>query len=51
MGRAPDPLDFLDVDRLLSDEEQAIRDTVRGFVGDQVLPGISDWFETRRVPP
>jgi glutaryl-CoA dehydrogenase len=50
MGRAPDPLDFLDVDRLLSDEERAIRDAVRGFVGDQVLPGISDWFERGEFP-
>ena len=50
MARAPDPLDFLDVDRLLSDEERAIRDAVRGFVGDQVLPGISDWFERGEFP-
>jgi glutaryl-CoA dehydrogenase len=50
MGRAPDPLDFLDVDRLLSDEERAIRDAVRGFVGDQVLPGISGWFERGEFP-
>lgn len=50
MGRAPDPLDFLDVDRLLSDEERAIRDAVRGFVRDQVLPGISDWFERGEFP-
>jgi len=50
MGRAPDPLDFLDVDRLLSDEERAIRDAVRGFVGDHVLPGISGWFERGEFP-
>ncbi|MEX0743384.1 MAG: acyl-CoA dehydrogenase family protein [Actinomycetota bacterium] len=50
MGRAPDPLDFLDVDILLSEEERAIRDAVRGFVGDQVLPGIADWFERGEFP-
>jgi glutaryl-CoA dehydrogenase len=50
MGRAPDPLDFLGVDLLLSEEERAIRDAVRGFVGDQVLPGISDWFERGEFP-
>ena len=50
MGRAPDPLDFLGVDLLLSEEEQAIRDAVRGFVDDQVLPGISDWFERGEFP-
>src|SRR5687768_9796100 len=50
MGRAPDPLDFLDVDLLLSDEERAIRDAVRGFVRDQILPGIADWFERGEFP-
>jgi glutaryl-CoA dehydrogenase len=50
MGRAPDPLDFLEVDLLLSEEERAIRDAVRGFVGDQILPGISDWFERGEFP-
>ncbi len=41
----PDPLDFLDVGALLSDEERLIRDTVRDFVKDRVLPVIDDWFE------
>jgi glutaryl-CoA dehydrogenase len=50
MGRAPDPLDFLEVDLLLSEEERAIRDAVRGFVGDQILPGIADWFERGEFP-
>jgi glutaryl-CoA dehydrogenase len=50
MGRAPDPLDFLDVDLLLSDEERAIRDAVRGFVDDQILPGVADWFERGEFP-
>lgn len=50
MGRAPDPLDFLDVDILLSEEERAIRDAVRGFVGDQVLSRIADWFERGEFP-
>ena len=30
-------LDFLDLDRLLSEEERLIRDTTRGFVTDKVL--------------
>src|SRR3954469_23362899 len=50
MARAPKPLDFLDIDRLLSDEERAIRDAVRDLVADQVLPGIGDWFEHGEFP-
>jgi glutaryl-CoA dehydrogenase len=50
MGRAPDPLDFLDVDLLLSEEERAVRDAVQGFVADQILPGIADWFERGEFP-
>ncbi len=50
MGVAPDPLDFLALDRLLSDEERSIRDAVRGFIADRVLPGIGDWFERGEFP-
>jgi glutaryl-CoA dehydrogenase len=45
-----DPSDFLDTDSLLSDEERLIRDTVRGFVKDRVLPGIDEWFERGVFP-
>jgi glutaryl-CoA dehydrogenase len=44
------PLDFLRIDELLSDEELMIRDTVRAFVADQVLPYVGDWFEEARIP-
>ena len=44
------PTDFLDIDHLLSDEERDIRDTVRAFVGDRVLPYVGEWFESARVP-
>jgi glutaryl-CoA dehydrogenase len=44
------PRDFLDVDHLLSDEERDIRDTVRAFVTDRVLPHVGDWFEQAQVP-
>jgi glutaryl-CoA dehydrogenase len=44
------PLDFLGIDDLLDDEERMIRDTVRAFVSDQVLPSIGDWFEEARIP-
>ena len=45
-----DPLDFLALDALLDDEERAIRDTVRAFVRDRVLPDVGDWFEQGILP-
>ena len=42
---ALDPLDFLSIDSLLDDEERAIRDTVRQFVREQIVPEVGDWFE------
>ena len=45
-----DPLDYLDVDALLDDEERAIRDTVRQFVRQRVLPEVGDWFEKGVFP-
>ncbi len=47
---APKPLDFLDVDALLSGEERLIRDTVRQFVRERVMPGIEEWFEQGTFP-
>ena len=44
------PHDFLQIDALLDDEERLIRDTVREFVGDKVLPYIADWFEEGILP-
>ena len=46
----PDPLDFLDIDHLLTDEERQVRDLVRAWVRDNVLPGIEEWFEAGRFP-
>jgi glutaryl-CoA dehydrogenase len=44
------PKDFLGFDHLLSDEERDIRDTVRAFVADRVLPNVGEWFEEARIP-
>ena len=44
------PNDFLQIDSLLTDEERLIRDTVREFVGDKVLPDVGDWFEAGTFP-
>ena len=45
-----DPLDFLAIDALLSDEEKAIRDTVRAWVRERILPEIGEWFEQGILP-
>ncbi|MGD9734309.1 MAG: acyl-CoA dehydrogenase family protein [Solirubrobacterales bacterium] len=44
------PEDYLAIDRLLSDEERDIRDTVRAFVADKVTPNVGDWFEEATIP-
>jgi glutaryl-CoA dehydrogenase len=45
-----DPRDFLAIDALLDDEERAIRDTVRKFVRERILPDVGDWFERGVLP-
>ncbi len=47
---APKPSDFLGIDALLSDEERMVRDTVRAFVRDCVVPDIAQWFEEGTLP-
>jgi glutaryl-CoA dehydrogenase len=47
---ALDPRDFLGLDALLDDEEKVIRDTVRQFVRERVLPEIGEWFEQGILP-
>ncbi len=42
--------DLLNIDDQLSPEERLIRDTVRAFGADRVLPHITDWFETGTLP-
>ncbi len=49
-GSEIDPLDFLDLQSLLGDEERSIQDAVRGFVRNEILPGIAEWFEGGEFP-
>ena len=42
--------DLLQIDDQLGDEERLIRDTVRAFVTDHILPEIADWFEAGVLP-
>ncbi len=43
-------VDFYDVDSLLSEEERAVRDTVRQWVDDQLIPVIGDCYIEGRFP-
>ncbi len=42
--------DFYNLDELFTDEQRLIRDTVRDFVEDQVIPVIEDCFMEDRFP-
>ncbi|HWC08444.1 MAG TPA: acyl-CoA dehydrogenase family protein, partial [Solirubrobacterales bacterium] len=44
------PEDFLAIDQTLSDQERDIRDTVRAFVRDRVVPNAGEWFDSGEVP-
>ena len=43
-------IDFYDIDSLLSDEERMIRDTIRAWVEDNVMPIIGKAYIERRFP-
>jgi len=46
----PDPYDLLAIDSLLSDDEKAMRATVRSFVDTEVRPRIAEWYEDAVFP-
>ena len=50
LGSSFQGLDYADVESLLSDEEKMIRDTVRAFVTDEVLPVIEHHFRDGTFP-
>ncbi|MFF8914470.1 acyl-CoA dehydrogenase family protein [Streptomyces sp. NPDC015032] len=45
-----DPADPIGIDDLLSAEDLAIRDTVRDWATDRVLPDIAEWYENGELP-
>ena len=49
-ARGTGPLELFAIDTLLSEEERAIRHTVRHFCDDRVRPHIAQWFEDGEVP-
>ncbi|MGA8455264.1 MAG: acyl-CoA dehydrogenase family protein [Streptosporangiaceae bacterium] len=42
--------DLLRIDDELSEEERLVRDTVRAFAAERILPFIADWFEAGTLP-
>jgi glutaryl-CoA dehydrogenase len=45
-----DPHDPLGIDDLLGEEDLAVRDTVRRWAADRVLPYVADWYERGELP-
>jgi len=46
----PTPTDFYDIDSVLAEEERAVRESVRQFVNDKVLPIIGKCYVDGRFP-
>src|ERR1700719_3102540 len=46
----PSATDLYNIEHLLSEEERMVRDTVRKFVSERVLPIIGDHFEAGTFP-
>jgi glutaryl-CoA dehydrogenase len=42
--------DYLDLDSLLSADERALRERVRGFVDERIRPNIAGWYEAAHFP-
>ncbi len=43
-------VDFMEIDSLFSDEEKLVRQTVRSFVDQEVLPHIEEWSRDGKFP-
>ena len=50
MSTGLEPLDLIDIDALLSDEERQVRDLAREWVTDRILPNVEDWYEHAEFP-
>lgn len=49
-AQVPEATDLYNIDHLLSEEERMVRDTVRKFVQERVLPIIGEHFEAGTFP-
>jgi glutaryl-CoA dehydrogenase len=48
--QATQPVDFVNVNELLSDEEREIRDRVRQFVDQHVIPAMPEYWDKAQFP-
>ena len=46
----PANIDLLRIDDQLTSDERLVRDTVRSYTADRVMPHIADWFEAGTLP-
>jgi glutaryl-CoA dehydrogenase len=44
------PTDLLCIDDELTSDERLVRDTVRAFAAERIMPHIADWFEAGTLP-
>src|ERR1700749_4028894 len=49
-GQPATDLDLLRIDKQLSPEEILVRDTVRAFAAERVMPHVAAWFEAGTLP-
>ena len=49
-ARPFDPVDPLDLDDQLTPDERSVRDSVRQFCDEHVVPHVGQWFEDGEVP-
>src|SRR5216684_1364198 len=49
-GQPGQDLDLLRLDQQLTSDEALVRDTVRAFTAERVMPHIADWFEAGTLP-
>jgi glutaryl-CoA dehydrogenase len=45
-----DPADPIGLDDLLEPEDVAVRETVRSWAADRILPHVADWYERGELP-
>ncbi len=50
MSEPLNPLDLIDINALLTDEERQIRDLARQWVVDRILPEVDGWYERGEFP-